>query len=58
MLRQKISNVVEHVLDAQQLRRAPRLPRQFICLLQTDAFTMLHCDIWKMIQRIFQPKTG
>ena len=48
MLRQKISNVVEHVLDVKKLRRAPNLPRQ-IHLSVTDRCFLpcLHCDIWK-----------
>ena len=48
MLRQKISNAVEHLLDMRQLRRAPSLPQQ-IHLSVTDRCFLpcLHCDIWK-----------
>ena len=48
MFRQKISNVIEHLLDLQYMRRASSLPTQ-IHLSVTDRCFLpcLHCDIWK-----------
>lgn len=48
MIRQQLSNWVEHVLDAQKLRRASHLPSQ-VHLSVTDRCFLpcKHCDIWK-----------
>ncbi|MGC6509469.1 MAG: radical SAM/SPASM domain-containing protein [Myxococcota bacterium] len=48
MIRQHLSNLVEHVLDTQQLRRATQQPSQ-VHLSVTDRCFLpcKHCDIWK-----------
>ena len=48
MIRQRLSNAIERVLDAQQLRRAAQAPSQ-VHLSVTDRCFLpcKHCDIWK-----------
>ena len=48
MIRQRLSNLVEGLLDRRQLRRAPGLPSQLHLSVTDRCFLpCLHCDIWK-----------
>ncbi len=48
MIRQRIGNLLETVLDANQMRRAPGLPTQIhMSVIDRCFLPCKHCDIWK-----------